>query len=589
MGNNNQYNSGTEVPQAYDLDLYQISADGTTATWLADVTNLQATFSSGPTAPGVNQGASSYISDWIQWTFPALTLQPNTVYAWTWHKSDSDTLNSYTSLNTDAGTADLYPGGQIVAIEENGGAVGYSSATLSDQAFDVNLLPVGISIAVATITANPGSPYALSPVTLSDHVVVPTSGTFIYQWYTDDGSGVNPPNYIRIPGATATNLVVYPQDVNPGAGNSYTTNYYFVASGGGSFATNAITLTINSASAPLVLSPTQLAPPLPVVTYQGSSETLTVTENGTKPITNQWQFEAVNGSSFANITRGTNSLLTLTNLQTSASGTYQMTLTNLIGTNITPTFALTVLPIPPAPVASTQKYFEAVYTNHPYAYWRLNETTDPNANDYVNGAAPTVQAWDYSGNGFLATYGEFMTDSNAGPSALTPGFPGFDPAELAAGTASQAGGYLSVPPLNNLTTQTNLTFMAWIYPNGLPGGYTGLLFDRSDPNDPNGTYGFGFSGNAGTTGDLGFTWNNNSSATWSWDSGVPVAPYQWNFVAYVVTPTNVSVYVGNLNNNNTNFTVNNLTGSYIGESFAGTGTISLGAISTPSPPGDSPN
>ena len=539
--------NGTTSSEAFDLFIYSISADGTTATLLADVTNLNFSWNYG---------------DWLQWTFPPITLQSNKVYAYTFHLRTS---GNWAGASTSPG-GDLYPGGQLCEIPAAGGQVVYGNTPGLNGTFDVSLVPIGISLVVGGPTATPNPVYALSPVTLADSVILPTSGTFTYKWLTDDGSGAQPPNYIAIPGATSTNLTVVPQNLTPGG--SYTTNYYFVATVGNSSATSApVTLTVNSASAPILTDSESLSNNL--VTFAGDSAlTFAVTEAGTLPISNQWQYDS--GSAWVNLPGQTAATLELTNLQVSATGEYQVAATSVAGST-TNGVSLTVLP-DPAPPATSEAYAHQLAAAKPWVYWRLNETNDPT----VPGA-PTFSAYDYSGHGLDATYGNLVqvnTPASPLPGPQPPTFPGFSATEASAATTSGAGGALAVPPLN-LTGQTNLTFLAWINPSQTPPGAGGLLFDRLDPNDGgNSAYGFGFD-NVGN-GELGYTWNNNSKATWNWNSGVSVANGQWNFVAYVVTPTNVAVYVGNLNNGTTNFYQASNPGANISESWNGVGTINLG-------------
>jgi PKD repeat protein len=529
--------SGTTTPQGYDLFIYSISADGTTAALIADVTNLTASF---------------VYPAWVQWTFPAISLNSNAVYAYTFHRRTT----GYAGISTSPG-GDAYPGGQVAAIPTGGGTVTYGNNAGLDGTFDVGLIPNGVPFLLTVPTASPNPAYALSPVKLFCKPT--TAGIFTYQWLTDDGSGSVPPNYIPIAGATATNLTVVPGDVNPGGGD-YTTNYYLAAkdtTSGNSVTSSVVTLTVHAATAPQITGPT----PTALVTFVGNSQTYSVTEIGTLPITNQWQFS--NGGAFANLTGQTNTSLTLTNLQTTNSGTYQVAATNLVGNAVSPV-TLTVLPAPPGPNAATQKYFNQVFTNQPWAYWRLNETNDPTAS-----GAPTFRAYDYSGHNFDPTYGYAVSVKNAGPSAATPGFPGFDAGQLAAGTtAYTASSYLTVPALN-LAGNTNITFIAWINPNGGQANSAGLLMNRGGPDS---ACGFGFTS---TTDELGYTWNNNNANTYSWHSGLLVAENNWNFVAYVITPTNATVYLGNLANGATNFlqAVNSV--PHTGETFAG-GTIRLG-------------
>ena len=262
--------------------------------------------------------------------------------------------------------------------------------------------------------------------------------------------------------------------------------------------------------------------------------------HGTLPITNQWF--ANYGSGYVALTLKTNTTLVLNNVQTTDSGSYELRATNMFGSinaAITDPVALTVLADPAGPNALTQLYFNQVYTNSPWAYWRLNETGNPGVG--------TVAAYDYSGHGFFPTYGSSVTVNNPGPvpGGTYPSYPGFDAGELAAGTVvSTVNSSLTVPSLN--VKGTNVTFMAWINPAGPQAPNAGLLFYH------NGSDGAGF-GFGNTSGHLGYTWNQNAPTTYNWDSGLVPANSQWNFVAYVITPTNTTVYLGNLFGGKTNF------------------------------------
>ena len=103
--------------QAYDLRVYSIS--GSTATQIADVTNLSFSFTNG---------------DWIQWNFPSISLTNNAVYAYT--LQDRNTGN-WCGLSTSDGLSDHYTGGQMVGIPNGGGNVTFSSSANNDATFDV--------------------------------------------------------------------------------------------------------------------------------------------------------------------------------------------------------------------------------------------------------------------------------------------------------------------------------------------------------------------------------------------------------------------------------------------------------------------
>jgi PKD repeat protein len=523
----------------FHLYLYSISPDGTTAIQLADITNSPAGFA-------LNAG------DWLMWSFAPIQLQPNTVYAF----AIKNFVGNSAQVSTSPGSGDAYAGGQAVSIPAAGGTVVYNASGMADATFDVGLIPNGVSVVANVPVATPNPAYALSTVKLTDTAATP--GTFTYRWLTDDGTGAIPPNYLPLTGANSTNVTVIPQDCYPGGGD-YTTNYYFVATStfdNSSATSSVVTLTVHAASIPQF---TAAPAPTNTVTFVGDNRIYAVTETGTLPITNQWQFD--NGGGWVSLTTKTNTSLTLNNVQTTDSGTYKIGATNLLG-NASAAVTLTVVPAPAVPPAGPT-YAYAVYTNHPWAYWRLNETNDPTA-----AGAPTYTAYDYSGHGFYPLYGSAVTVSNAGPQP--PSFPGLATNELAAGTAvSTVNSSLTVPALN-LAGNGNITFMAWINPNGPQSVGAGLLINRGGPD---GACGFGF----GNSQDhLGYIWNNNNANTYNWDSGLAVADNQWNFVAYVITPTNAAVYLGNLNNSTTNFMQANNAIAHTTETFKG-GTILLGA------------
>jgi hypothetical protein len=89
--------------------------------------------------------------------------------------------------------------------------------------------------------------------------------------------------------------------------------------------------------------------------------------------------------------------------------------------------------------------------------------------------------------------------------------------------------------MNNNT----VTITAWLYPFGNQADYTGIFMCRPG----NDASGFNFT----TANQLGYTWNNNSSLTWNWLSGVVVPANKWSLAALAVTPNAASVYVLNTN------------------------------------------
>ena len=371
-----------------------------------------------------------------------------------------------------------------------------------------------------------------------------------YQWQTDGGSGgaMN-----DIDGATLTNLVVT-APTTPG------TNKYQVimTNNNGSVTSAVVFYVVRGLAAPAITQDTgtaEFGPITNLFAFIGGNVDLYAASDGAPTITNQWDINT--GSGYVTIAGATNYLRVLTNVQTSADGYYLLGATNAIGSsNSTPAY-LTALVVPAAPSSNgtTNMYAYCVYTNHPWAYWRFEETTNTLTN--------SMQAYDYSGHNFDATYGNSDGTSGAGckdgGESLAAGIYGPGHGDNLSGFPSRNGcatlangknnGCLTAPPLN-LNTNT-VTFTMWIYINpndNLITAYTGLLMNRNGSD----AAGIGFGGNVttndyGVTGvsiaELGYTWNSNSASTYGWHSGLYPAVSTWNFVACTITPSNTTMYL----------------------------------------------
>jgi len=235
--------------------------------------------------------------------------------------------------------------------------------------------------------------------------------------------------------------------------------------------------------------------------YAGQNLTLTAMPTGNAPFAYQWQLDNVN------LAGATNATLSLTNLQPTASGLYTVQLSNSNGTAMA-TATLTVQ-TPSAPVA-------AVLSNNPVAYWRLNETAGPTAYDAMGNFSGT-------GEGGIVFGVPGVTNSP---------FTGFEANNLAAqfdGTDAD----INVPAMNLNTNAVTIT--GWLNLNGAQNTWSGIVFCRSGTT----TSGMNF---AGTTDELGYTWNNSSS-TYNWPSGLIAPTNQWTFVALAISPTQAVMYM----------------------------------------------
>jgi hypothetical protein len=523
------YAGGNDTSPAggWIISFYQLSGTGDLAAAPIYTNNV-----------GTITGTGNTGADWIEVTGLFVPMLPNTEYAWTIYQP-----NGYDDLAYATGMP--YASGALCRIEPGGGTVTYYPADDESATFAIGVSLQGYP-GVGLATASPNPCYALSPIVISETASGP--GTLTYQWQTNsDLSGNLAGTWANVSGATNVDLDFTPQDI---VGESYYTLDFelIVANSAGSITSTPVALSVVQSQAPM--SSTGVTP-TDVITYAGGDVSYSDTSFvGTTPIFYQWQVNT--GSGYVNISSGenpsaTNSTLNLTNVQAGAVGSYQLLAFNSQGTNndsVEGVGTLSLLTPPPLPVSTTPQNVPYLQlSNSPYAFWRLQETNNPATSPYP------VVAYDYSGNGFFATYGAGVTTSNAGPQP--PLFPGFPATELAAGTTPDA--YLTAPALN-LGFTTNVTFTAWIDPSQGEASATGLFFSRNGGD----ASGFGFNGNPNGAGMacLGFTWDENSSSTWGWNSGLYPIAGLWSFVAYVITPTNETTYLAYVNTGVTPYTTN---------------------------------
>ena len=271
--------------------------------------------------------------------------------------------------------------------------------------------------------------------------------------------------------------------------------------------------------------PTIGAQPVGQTLYAGRTAKLSVLANGTQPLAYQWQ-KGTNGV-YVNLTDGghisgsATASLTISNLAPADGADYIVTITNLYGTATSQLATIGV-------VTPACNYEAAVVAAKPLAYWRFNEAAGPTAFEYFNG--------------FNATYAAGATVAAAG--VPNPPFPGFDSTNTSMLLQAATANSWAVIPGVGLNTNA-VTFVAWVFPTANPATFTGLLFNRNSGD----VGGFGFGGTVNALGmpALGYTWNNNNSTTYGWNSAVFLPTNQWSMVAYVLTPTNTTVHAYNTN------------------------------------------
>jgi len=116
---------------------------------------------------------------------------------------------------------------------------------------------------------------------------------------------------------------------------------------------------------------TQQPAPTNLFRFTGASNAWTVVANAGLPVSYSWR---LNGSVIPGATSPTYQLLSL---QTNHSGNYTMVISNAFGVVTSSVASLTVLPAPTYPLG------QAILSDGPLAYWRLDETSGTVARDYV--------------------------------------------------------------------------------------------------------------------------------------------------------------------------------------------------------------
>ncbi|MGA3180951.1 MAG: LamG-like jellyroll fold domain-containing protein, partial [Verrucomicrobiota bacterium] len=475
------------ISQDYYLHFYSVS--GGTATVIQTYASSPITFNDG---------------DWLQWSGLSVSLSPNATYAYSFGRTSSGAGWEAMAVSS----PNPYAGGEIGLIPVVGGAITFGASHDFDAVFDL-----GLAVPTAAAANSPSISPTNNPVDAGTLVTFTEAAggqsPLFYQWRTDGGGGGSLTN---IPGAAAANLSVATTGWNPGA---YL--YEVVVSNSVSVsASSVVTLNLAAARAPVLVS--DIAPN-PALAYMGGIMTFSAAFNGTMPISFQWK--AATGGAATNIPGATNSWLTLSNLQLAAAGSYTLQASNSLGGPVSSSPGRLV-------VLAQAAFASAVMPDKPVAYWRLNETNST--------LAGNLTAVDMTGN-FNGVYGAASANGVAGPDGAS-GFAGFESFNTAAQfTSGVAHSFVTIPDLN-LNTNT-VTISAWIYPIGTPANAAGLVFCR-----PGGdASGFNF----GTSGQLGYTWNQNNSDSWGWNSGLVPPLQQWSFVALVISPANAIIYLCNTN------------------------------------------
>ena len=544
-------------PKPFWLRLFQVN-DGLSAT-------LVASFES-------QTNATISQNHWMVWTnitCPLISASGNFAYTF-----GCDAPDSAGWMQIWAVSGNPYVDGQICNINNAGGAtaITYGVTGLYDSIFALGLEQMDLPVTTPIVISPTNTIFLGSTVT--NHETAGGDTPLYYQWQTDGGGGGALTN---IPGAL-TNFYAS----TPEATGSY--RFCIIVTNMHDHVVYAKTsdvaiLTVIPASAPLLTTDIDIYNTNVYAFYGGSVGFHAEFNLGTTPITNQWLYSTTNiSSTFSPIANAGGWYYTLTNIQSTSEGFYKLAATNAVGRSNSAMAFLKPIVRPPVPstiwatniVVGTStniydtSYAHYVLTNKPWAYWRFDETT----NSFTN----SMQAYDYSGNNFNATYGNgthdvsgYVANSGAkdggvcralgqyGPQP-NDGYSGMEgtPAlgtNLCAGFVNgAANSWLTVPALN-FNTNT-VTFTMWLYTSGnIVGGSTGLLMWHNGLDVAGVGFGSGLDVGFGRSmAELGYTWNTNNPTSYYYHSHLYLKAQTWTFAAWTITPTNTSIYMYYIDN-----------------------------------------
>jgi hypothetical protein len=209
--------------------------------------------------------------------------------------------------------------------------------------FNAAGVPASIRVQPIGATNNQGASVTVT-------ATVTGSQPFTYQWYQNNA-----------PVSGQTNAALSFASIPTNA----TGSYYLVAGNPYGPAVTSSVVSIFVYGAPSIVT----EPTTTLDIFAGQSPVLSMSAAGAPPITYQWTSNGVVVS--------TAQTYTITGIEN--GGTYVGTAINADGSASTAPITLTVLPVPTAP------YPVQVLSDHPIAFWRLDETSGDIAYDYVGG------------------------------------------------------------------------------------------------------------------------------------------------------------------------------------------------------------
>ena len=199
-----------------------------------------------------------------------------------------------------------------------------------------------------------------------------------------------------------------------------------------------------------------------------------------------------------------------------------------------------------AATANPAGYAALITSEHPTAYWRMNEPLLPPEPTPVSIVVTNKGSWGPLADG---------TFNSGGMSSGAPGVPyhGFGTSNSACQFTGTSGSYIEIPAQSLVTDSWTVT--CWAKRNGISEYWNMLYSNPTDLGQPVGVnsapvtgIGFGNGGNpADTRNDLRMYWAGADGNTGSYGATPNPALYmpdqQWTFVAMVASPSNIVMYM----------------------------------------------
>jgi hypothetical protein len=267
--------------------------------------------------------------------------------------------------------------GEVAEIDIYSGVLTYIQITNIEAQLTAEYVTASTIVIGAATVSPTNNTFAGNSVTLSAPIIGGT-GTTVYQWQTDNGTGGS--SFSNIGGATTTNYLLNTTGL---AANSYEYQLIGTPFGGTSVTSAPVTLNVQSPSAPVVLVDTAANPSSATV---GGNETFTAAFVGNLPISYQWQVSTnSSGIPATSLTGQTNTTLVLTNLQLANSGNYySLQASNAISPNLANSSWL------PLNVQSLTPSVQLIATNYDGSSVWTDSSGNGNNATYTGVTAPTL-------------------------------------------------------------------------------------------------------------------------------------------------------------------------------------------------------